>query len=349
MRVFVIALFLFVSLFPQYLFSQVRYRGMALGNGISTQDIQELEGYLPGSNVVRYPLHNYGADDATEAEYDAWLVQALAELDALLPTFQQYGMKVFLVLATPPGGFQSLEEPALHRIFGASWAQQSLIKTWQTIATHYAGNTAIGAFDLVNEPAQRSVAAGLKAWPELASDVIAAIRAIDATRTIILEPRYGNQVYFNTLKTFFSLSNLIYSFHSYYPSTVIKQGLEGRPTGKKYPKGKLNKKKLTRKNKKAWSFWRQLKKAKKKQGNKADAQMYVGEFSCVRWAPGNTTKRYLGDMIKLFEKNKMHWTMHAWGDDNVWDPRFSSDMNDDQPSPTPTDRATLLKKFFAKN
>lgn len=346
-----LAIFLLAFLInPITLRAETMYRGMTLGDNVAVKDIKDLAATLPGINVVRYLFIMRDADTASQSEWEAWLAEEIAHLDALLPTFNQHGIKLYLNLYSPPGGFYSQEAPAYHRLFAEAWTQQALLAAWQTIASHYNGNTDIIAYDLVNEPAEREVAAGLKDWPTLAADLITVIRSVEPDRKIVLQPKYGNSVYLRTIKMF-DKDNIIYSFHNYYPSKFIKQGLEGRKTGIKYPKKRLNRGKLRRALKKATRFYRRLKKSKRRAGNLADARMYVGEFSCVRWAPEGSAVKYFRDLTKIFESRirGWDWTMHAWRDDNVWSVEHGSDINNNDPSPTVTDRAQFLIDAFAKN
>jgi len=53
--------------------------------------------------------------------------------------------------------------------------------------------------------------------------------------------------------------------------------------------------------------------------------IYVGEFSCIRWAPLSplnglpTANNYVADAIALFESYGWSWTYHAWRQYYGWD------------------------------
>jgi hypothetical protein len=53
--------------------------------------------------------------------------------------------------------------------------------------------------------------------------------------------------------------------------------------------------------------------------NQFKVPLYVGEFSCVRWAPGLTAYHYVADSIALFEAEGYSWTYHAWRSYPGWD------------------------------
>lgn len=75
--------------------------------------------------------------------------------------------------------------------------------------------------------------------------------------------------------------------------------------------------------------------------------IYVGEFSAIRWAPGAC--EYLRDCIDIFEEYGWDWSYHAFREWDGWSVEHGSDMNNRNPSPTPTDRQRLLRGWFEKN
>ena len=58
--------------------------------------------------------------------------------------------------------------------------------------------------------------------------------------------------------------------------------------------------------------------------------MFVGEFSCVRWAPGGSCPRYLADAISLFEADGWGWAYHCWRCYQGWDAEVPQDIPKDQ-------------------
>ncbi len=47
--------------------------------------------------------------------------------------------------------------------------------------------------------------------------------------------------------------------------------------------------------------------------------VYLGEFSCVNWAPGDAAARYVADSIEMFEGLGWSWAYHAWRSWPGWD------------------------------
>lgn len=310
-------------------------RGVTVGNTISEADVNKLGEWNVG--LVRFPIScGVAADAFTEEEYNAWLETALNQFDALLPAFEANKIKVVLLLYSPAGGHKS-HEKAEHRLFTEAWAQANFRTTWIKIATRYKDNSTIWGYDVLNEPAERTIGSGLKNWNQLSRDISILIKTIDPTKKIILETVFGNPFKVTKLKVL-KIPGVIYSVHMYFPLDFIHQGLYGHTKRIAYPTKKFKKANLVR-------FAEGVKAFQKK--NKV--QIYIGEFSSVRWAPGNSSYNYMRDMISIFEKNKWHWTYHAFREADPWSVEIGSNPNDLTPSPTPTNREILLRNAFQKN
>ncbi|MDP3824277.1 MAG: hypothetical protein Q8R33_22625, partial [Burkholderiales bacterium] len=104
------------------------------------------------------------------------------------------------------------------------------------------------------------------------------------------------------------LPGLVYSFHFYEPHEFTHQGLPGQPAALVYPGQGWDKARLSQAMGEARKF-----------AAKHRAPMYVGEFSCVRWAPGGSCPRYLADAVSLFETEAWSWTYHCWRCYQGWD------------------------------
>jgi endoglucanase len=332
-----VAVLLFPLLLSQSALADTRSRGTMTSRSISAEEINLLGSW--GANTARYPLEwQELASTSDSAAYSAWLETALTRFDEILPEFQASGIRVVLNLFTPPGGFQN--DPSctsLHRMFCESWAQEQFISTWQKIAQRYKGNTQIMGFDIVNEPAFRKSASGLKDWNQLVTDTILAIRAIDPDRTIIIEPPFGDIFRIDQLQIQ-KFSNLIYSPHFYYTLTFQHQGLYGQKLGISYPTKKFNKKTLEQKLERVKRFQK-----------KAKAPIYIGEFSAVRWAPRKSAFNYLKDVVSIFEANKWHWTYHTFRGADAWSLEHDSNIKNKVPVKKETDRLKFMKKVFKKN
>lgn len=330
-----IALSLVLSL-PLGAHADTIMRGMTLSPDVTEDDIRDLAEY--GANLVRYQLAwNGPVDTASVAEYNAWLETALTKLGGLLPVFAETGIGVVVDLHTPPGGLSIRATPHQYRLFSEQEFQDAFIAVWDTITARYLGNTTIWGYDILNEPAVRFVEAGLKDWNALALHVGQRIRTTDALHKIIVEPIYGDQSKLTKL-TPLALDGVIYSPHNYYPKKFREQGFNGKKINVVYPKGDFNKAGIQKALRNAIAFQKKYK-----------VEMYLGEFAAPRWAPGKSAFLYLKDSISIFEKQKWHWTYHAWREDDAWSVEHGSKQSDHTISPTLTDRAKLMMKAFSKN
>jgi endoglucanase len=315
--------------------AETRFRGMTLSPQVTDRDLRDLARWH--ANVVRYQMVFPSADTADEAQYLAWVEETLTRLDQILTVCAERGMRVIIDLHTPPGGFASTQSPALHRLFQEAWAQDALVKTWERIATRYKDNQTVLGYDLVSEPAERSVATGLLNWNGLAAKTAAAIRAIDTAHTLFVEPIYGDAARLRRLQPL-SDSNVVYSIHLYSPLRFHHQGINGRPINVRYPDARFNKNSLRRVLSRAVSFQK-----------KHDAQIFVGEFTAVRWAPGRSAVNYLRDLLGFFESYGWDYTYHSFREFHGWSLEHDSNPDNLQRVRGRTDRAEVIRQFLARN
>ena len=317
-------------------------RGTMINPLLVEQDFQVLAKW--NANHIRWQLLWGGfphgpADKGDVPAYEAWLETALEHLDSLLPFFRQVGIKVLLDLHTPPGGRDPNDKWPL---FYNQTFQDAFLVVWEKMANRYKNETQIMGYDLVNEPDDRDLAPGLKNWRDLAIAAIERIRPIDSLHPIVLEtsPVSGP----STLPNFDPLpyDNMIYSFHMYEPYQFVFQNVYNNVTPIYYPgviDGQMWNKDQLRVVLQPTLDWQK----------RHNASIHVGEFSAVRWAPGNSTCNYLNDVIELFEEFGWNWDYHAFRESQDWNVEIIGDKDHPQPSPVPTDRQLLLMEWFKKN
>ena len=302
-----------------------------------------------GVNHVRWQLlwggfPNGPADKATPEEYHAWIEQECQKLDRMLPLCEKAGVHVVIDLHSPPGG--RLENADM-KMFLEKKYQDTFLEVWEKMARRYKGNKAVWAYDLMNEPCEGIIPHGEKDapvdWRTLAIAATKKIRAIDAERAIILEPApWGSP---DSLDWFepIDATNIVYSVHMYLPHRFTHQGVHDSDSlGTTYP-GQCDGK-----------YWdkAQLEAAlepvtdyQKDYG----VHIYLGEFSVIRWAPGESGKNYLTDCVDIFEQNGWDWAYHAFREWDGWSLEHGPDRNNRKPSEKPTDRLLLLQSWFEKN
>lgn len=320
-----------------------RLRGAMIGSTVDANDLKALGGEWK-ANHVRWQLIWGGfpqspGDKAGPAEYDAWLDGELKRLDRLLPVCREVGIKVLIDLHTPPGG---RDASSVCRIFQDRRFQDHFVSVWERIARRYRGNTAVWGYDLVNEPVECEAPDGLLEWQDLALKTALAIRAIDTGHAIIVEPApWGGPEAIANLDPL-PVKGVVYSVHMYQPHKFTHQGIYGNPTGIEYPgivDGKLwDKDRLRQALKPALDFQRAH-----------HVHMYIGEFSAIRWAPGNSGRNYLRDLTDIFEEYGWDWAYHAYREWDGWSVEHGSDPTDHVRSTTETDRARVLRAWYARN
>jgi aryl-phospho-beta-D-glucosidase BglC (GH1 family) len=322
--------------------SVTRLRGTMINPLLEEQDFRVLASW--NANHIRWQLMWGGfphspADKGDIPAYEAWLEKILAHLDSLIPVFRQVGIKILLDLHTPPGGRDKNEKWPL---FYNQTFQDAFLTVWEKMANRYKNETQIMGYDLVNEPDDRDLIPGLKSWRDLAIAAIQRIRSIDSLHPIIIEASPVGGAH--TLPNFepVPFDNIIYSFHMYDPGEFVFQNLFSNVTPIYYPgiiAGKMWNKDQLRVDLQPTLNWQKA----------HNASIHVGEFSAVRWAPGNSTCNYLNDVIELFEEYGWNWDYHAFREAQVWDVEMIGDKDHPQHSPVPTDRQLLLMEWFKKN
>ncbi len=100
--------------------------------------------------------------------------------------------------------------------------QSGFIRFWEALARHYKGKQESSTvFELLNEP---QFLKNPDAWYKLQTKAVAAIRAIDSARTILVASTFWNSIDTMSQMTPLEEKNLIYSFHCYDPFRFTHQG-----------------------------------------------------------------------------------------------------------------------------
>lgn len=77
--------------------------------------------------------------------------------------------------------------------------------------------------------------------------------------------------------------------------------------------------------------------------------MYVGEFSCIRNAPGDTTVNYLTDVIDILEKQGWDWSYHAFREWPGWSVEHTGPLDRPTLAKEPTPSRKLLMGWYGRN
>ncbi len=323
-----------------------RLRGAMVSPRIDEDGLRTL-GREWNANLIRWQLVRHGrpGQPSSLADYDAWLEGELKRLDAALPLCQRYGIYVVVDLHSPPGGKSTVSGyvGSDDRLFTDRAVQDKFVELWRGIARRYKNAQPIWGFDLANEPVEEFVEEGCDDWHALAERTARAIREIDPQRTIIVEaPPWGGP---DSLADFtpIAVPNVVYSAHMYVPGQFTHQGVHQRNQLPVMYPGEIggqhwDKAALQAALQPVIDFQKNY-----------NVHIYIGEFSAIRWAPGDSACRYLRDVIEIFEEHGWDWSYHAFREWSGWSVEHGPDRNDTQPTAQPTDRQRLLREWFGKN
>ena len=288
------------------------------------KDYEDLAAY--GANVVRIGINV--TISASGATFD----MAASEWEYVERTVamgRKHGFKVILALVPLPLG-----EAAVH--WNRPALKASLVDIWARVAAKFRGNPVIAGYDLINEPVtprdsnQPPLHGDVRKrtgwfaetqdqssdpWRELAVKIIRAIRAEDADSIVIFEPSPWALPKGFTHLTPLPFSKVVYSFHFYEPHALTHQGLYEHRAELNYPSEATSRASLSNAVEAVRAFSR-----------KYSVPIFVGEFSMVRWAPGDSAARYLADAIALFEAEGWSWAYHAFREYEGWDPELDPSL-----------------------
>jgi hypothetical protein len=295
------------------LFRDGALRGFALaelpdsGREIYTEtDYQDLA--ATGANVVRVTIQ---LRKCKGCEHYDMPEQDIRYAERILTRGERQGFRVVLVLLATPWGNES-------DYWASDGLKADIVKKWGQLARRLKSYPALQAYDLINEPVVPQALPGRSAqaqWHELAEAIARELRTEDPDTPLVVEPTpWGLPSSFWRTESL-GMPGLVYSFHFYEPHEFTRQGLAGQPTAMTYPDKGWDKSRLSKAMDEARRFAARHK-----------VPMFVGEFSCVRWAPAGSCPRYLADAISLFEAEGWSWTYHCWRCYQGWDPEVHEDV-----------------------
>ncbi len=319
-----------------------RLRGVMHGPNFQEENFRDLAGWRV--NHIRWQLNWAPMKQAEEwsrdlERYDQWIETALTECDKALGAAGKYGFLVLVDLHCPPGGRRA---GGVCDLFQDKRYQDYFLSLWERIARRYKGNPSVYAYDLLNEAVEGTVAPGLMDWRSLATEAGRRIRQIDPGKPLVFEPSpWGGPAGFAALKPL-EMEGIIYSFHMYLPHQFTHQTIGTNPGGIEYP-GKINgtlwnRDKLRDELMPVFEFQHDF-----------NVHIYVGEFSAIRWAPGDSSLNWLQDAVGIFEQNQWDWCYHAYREWNGWSLEHSGDRNSHTRETIPNSRLKYMLVQFNKN
>lgn len=226
-----------------------------------------------------------------------------ASLDQVLLRAEKYNFKVVVVIAQ--------SESRQGSYWSDTQAQNDYASLLKEVAAKYRNATTIAGFDIMNEPVL-GLGEGQShlVWAPIASNLVNQFRSVNTNHTIIIESAdWGQPHIFYYMKPINPEDkNIVYSIHMYQPHSFTHQGLEGNPLGVYYPNATDTLNSIRVPLQYVLDFQK-----------KYNVPIYVGEFSAIRWAPGDSRENYLRDLLTIFNENKWSWTYHSWRTWDGWD------------------------------
>jgi endoglucanase len=202
-----------------------------LSNHTTKSDIDSLHAW--GFNSVRLPMHynlfTLPVDQESDAVKNTWLTVGFALTDSLVSWCKANHMYVILDLHAAPGGQGndlniSDRDPSKPSLWQSEANRLKTIALWQRIASHYANETTIGGYDILNEPNwgfedslnDRNGLREEKNIPlkQLLVEITSAIREVDKNHIIIIEGNGWGNNYKGILEPWDK--NMVLSFHKYW-------------------------------------------------------------------------------------------------------------------------------------
>lgn len=204
-----------------------------LKNHCTKADIDSLAAW--GFNSVRLPMHynlfTLPVEDEPVKGKQTWLPKGFELTDSLLSWCKSNRLYLILDLHAAPGGQGndnaiSDRDTSKPSLWQSELNKQKTIALWEKLASRYANEEWIGAYDLINEPNwgfeksnNKNGCDEKKNVPltQLLKDITAAIRKVDKKHIIIIE---GN-CWGNNYENMFPLwdDNMVISFHKYWNYT----------------------------------------------------------------------------------------------------------------------------------
>lgn len=313
-------------------------RGITFPNKFTEKDYVDLGTW--NVNCGRWNIGNWNGErfpgGLSGKDFDALFEKEVANTDAIIALARKQGIHVVLCMGGSSPKFGLFDSPR---------NQTKFIECWKHLAERYKNDPTVVMFDLVNEPHEEEWRKenAVMTYNELMAATASAIRAIDPVKCIAIEPASGGSKPdgFYTLKPV-SVPNVVYSPHMYAPMAVTHQGLFGNPEGVAYPgmaEGVLwDKAQLERYLKPAIDFQKRY-----------NVQIYVGELSCIRWAPNGSAARWLTDTLEILERHGWDWNFHGFREFDGWDVEYIDDTHERKRATVRSDRAKVLRGWYDKN
>jgi endoglucanase len=263
----------------------------------------------------------------------------LRELSSVISLCEARGIRI--VLAFEVNGAHT------SRFWSDGLFRESYIRCIVEIADYIAASQSVAGLDLLNEPNpphdSRGVAGAAEACNGFMESAVRALRKSGWQKAILVQPVAGGAASAMRHQKPLDDKNIVYSFHFYVPHDITHQFVGTNwsraipyPADISWGLGawdpglgvtRIDLERLVRELAPVVEFQRVN-----------GARIYVGEFSCVRWAPADSSLRYVLDCLKLFRSYDWAWAYHEFRGWHGWDAELplthSTDARRSRSAPT---------------
>ena len=227
-------------------------------------------------------------------------------LDRYLEACRSRGIHMSLNLHRAPGYCTNRNDLERHNLWTDEMAQNAFVFLWEIFAQRYKGVFCKAlSFDLINEPpAPGQYGMTRKSHAALIRRAVAAIRAIDPDREIVIEGLGGGYLAMPELATL----GVVHSGRGYHPMPVSHHKAtwwpdHRRAPGPKYPglrwQGRCWDRAALRDSYRSWRAVEQC-----------GARIHIGEFGCFKHTPNDIALRWLADLLSLYKE--FGWGYALW-------------------------------------
>lgn len=239
-------------------------------------------------------------------DYEAMDEGVLAAIDGYLAVCRERGLHFSLNMHRAPGYCINRPDIERHNLWTDREAQDGFVFQWETFARRYKGVPGdVLSFDLVNEPPDIGQYGMTRDLHEaLVRRVVAAIRAVDPGRTIVIDGLEGGHVAMPELADL----DVVHSGRGYQPMPVSHQGATwwegwkghdavypgGDWWGHPWDRAALHE---------FYAPWRQV--------AAMGRPVHIGEFGCFNQTPNDVAVRWFTDLVGLWREYGWGWSL--WG------------------------------------
>ena len=293
--------------------------------GPQEKDFADLEKW--GANLIRWQMGFPGSSTTLESIRMS-LESRFDQLEEVLKMAERHKLYVVIDVHT-----MKSSRPVL---MGTPEGRDLLKDFWVRIAKRFGKHPNVFGFNLMNEPVSQDIEMDGPSLNEQYFRLIQAIREVEPEKPIILDCDGAGVPGMMAFMQVFPFKNVIYSPHVYLPFDLTHQLNLHQQKYLSYPDPQ-----------RGWDkeYLRKELAIIREFQQKTGARIYIGEFSCIRWAPG--AEKHIADCIDLFEEYGWDWSYHAFREWQGWNVECDGDPN--APVWKETARKRVLLKAFEKN